>query len=305
MAATMAKRLGGVFAPVVTTYDRAGAVETGAFRANIRAHLAAGLDGVVLCGSTGENPLVDDAERRTLLEAARAEVPRDKWLIMATGAESTRQAIARTADAARLGADAALVVSPHYYTPSMTPEVLRAHFTAVADAARIPVLLYNIPKYVHFSLAPALVGELARHPNILGMKDSSGDLGLLGQYVASQGDAFTVLTGAGHLLHEGLRLGARGGIVAVSLFTGGMARAVHDAFARGDEAEAARLQSVLLPLGKEIVGLMGVPAIKLALDRVGLVGGPVRGPLLPLDAVGAARVDALLAEAGLGVGAAA
>ena len=297
------RQLAGVFGPAVTTFDDSGALDLAAFRANIRAHIAGGLEGVVLCGSTGENPLVDDAERRALLEAAREELSREHWLIMATGAESTRQAIARTADAARLGADAALVVSPHYYTPNMTPEALRAHFTAVADAATIPILVYNIPKYVHFSIAPALMAELARHPNIHGMKDSSGDLALLAQYLEAQGDAFSVLTGSGQALNEGLALGARGGILAVALFTGGIARALYDAFMRGDHSEAARLQEVLVPLAKEIVGAMGVPGVKGALDRVGLRGGPVRSPLLPLDAASATRLDALLAAAALGVAA--
>ena len=299
----MTKRLAGVFGPTVTTFDAGGALDLPAFRANLRAHLAAGLDGVVLCGSTGENPLVDDAERRALLEAARTELPTDRWLIMATGAESTRQAIARTADAARLGADAALVVSPHYYTPSMTPEALRAHFTAVADAATIPILLYNIPKYVHFSIPPGLIAELALHPNIQGMKDSSGDLALLGQYLASQSDGFTVLTGAGQSLAEGMTLGARGGILAVSLFAGGMARAVYDAFVRGDRDAAARAQAALVPVAREVVGTMGVPGVKAALDRIGLAGGPVRSPLLPLEPASAARLEVLLAEAGLVAGA--
>lgn len=296
----MAKRLTGVFGPLVTTFDGAGAVDLAAFRANIRAHLASGLDGVVLTGSTGEGALVDDAERRALVEAARAEVPADKWLIVATGAESTRQVLARNADAARLGADAALVVSPHYYTPNMTSEALRAHFTAVADTSPLPILLYNIPKYTHFAIAPALVGELARHPNIHGMKDSSGDLALIEQYLASQGDAFTVLTGSGQTLVEAMALGARGGILGVALFTGALAPQLYGAVVRGDRAEAARLQAVLFPMARDIVGGMGVAGVKRALDRVGLSGGPTRSPLLPIDPASAVALDVLLADAGLG-----
>ena len=297
----MAKQLTGVLGPVVTTFDSSGALDVAAFRANIRAHLASGLNGVVLTGSTGEGALVDDAERRELIEAARALVPADKWLIVATGAESTRQVLARNADAQRLGADAALVVSPHYYTPSMTTEALRAHFTAVADGSQLPILLYNIPKYTHFAIAPALVAELARHPNVHGMKDSSGDLALFEQYLASQGDAFSVLTGSGQSLAEALALGARGGILGVALFSGALAPQLFRAFMRGDRAEAARVQSLLVPMAREIVGGMGVPGVKRALERVGLAGGPVRSPLLPLDASSSARLDVLLAEAGMSV----
>lgn len=301
----MTKQLGGVLAPVVTTFDAQGALDLAAFRANVRAHLAAGLNGVVLVGSTGENPLVDDAERRQLVEAARAEVPADKWLIVATGAESTRQVLARNADAARLGADAALVVSPHYYTPNMTPEVLRAHYRTIADAAPLPILVYNIPKYTHFVFPPALIGELATHPNVIGMKDSSGDLALIAQYLVHQSARFTVLTGSGQALAEGMALGARGGILAVSLFAPALALATYAAMVKGDRAAADAAQATLFPMAKEIVGVMGVPAVKVAMDKVGLRGGAPRGPLLPLDAAGVARVEQLLADAGLLAGAAA
>ena len=301
----MTKRLEGVMAPVVTTFTAAGELDLDAFRANVRAHLAAGLNGVVLVGSTGENPLVDDVERRRLVEVARAEVPVDKWLIVATGAESTRQVMSRNADAARLGADAVLVVSPHYYTPSMTTEVLRSHYRAVADTSPLPVLVYNIPKYTHFVFPPELIGELAQHANVIGMKDSSGDLALLTQYLAHQSANFTVITGAGHLLAEGMAAGARGGILAVSLFAPALCLAVYAARRSGNDGAAVQAQATLFPMAKEIVGVMGVPAIKVALDRVGLHGGVPRMPLLPLGADGVARVEALLAEAGLGVGAAA
>lgn len=299
----MTKQLQGVMAPVVTTFTSDGALDLEAFRANVRAHLAAGMDGVVLCGSTGENPLVLDDERRALIEVARSEVPKSKWLIVATGAESTRQVFSRNADAARLGADAALVVSPHYYTPNMTIDVLRAHYTAVADHAPLPILVYNIPKYTHFVFPPALIGDLAGHKNVIGMKDSSGDLELLKQYLVHQSDTFAVMTGSGQALAEGMAAGARGGILAVSLFAPALCRATYDAMKADDTASAAKSQATLFPMAKEIVGVMGVPAVKVAIDRVGLHGGPLRGPLLPLGTDGVARVEALLAEAGLIVGA--
>ena len=295
----MTKRLEGVMAPVVTTFTAAGELDLDAFRANVRAHLAAGLHGVVLCGSTGENPLVDDAERRRLIEVARAEVPVDRWLIVATGAESTRQVLARNADAARLGADAALVVSPHYYTPNMTADVLRSHYRTIADAAPLPLLVYNIPKYTHFVFPSELIGELAQHHNVIGMKDSSGDLELLTTYLVHQSERFTVLTGSGQALAEGMAAGARGGILAVALFAPALALATYAARRSGDLAAAARSQATLFPMAKEIVGVLGVPAIKVALDRVGLHGGAPRAPLRPLDGAGVARVEALLAEAGL------
>jgi 4-hydroxy-2-oxoglutarate aldolase len=298
---TMSIALQGVFAPVVTPFTADGALDVAAFRANVRAHIAAGLSGVVVTGSTGEAALVDDAERRTLLEAARADVPADKLLIAATGAESTRKVIERNADAARIGADAVMVVAPHYYTSAMTHEALRAHYLAVADASAVPVLLYNIPKYTHFALPPALIAELSEHPRIHGMKDSSGDLALIAEYLRSQDDAFTVLTGSGQTLAEAMALGAHGGILGVSLFAPELSLATYEAASRGARDEAAVLQARLFPLAKEIVGTMGVPGVKAALTHVGLRGGVPRLPLLPAPPADVARIAELISASGAGV----
>ena len=295
--------LRGVFAPVVTPFTPDGALDVNGFRANVRAHIAAGLAGVVVTGSTGEAALVDDAERRTLLEGARADVPPGKLLIAATGAESTRKVIERNADAARIGADAVMVVAPHYYTAAMTHAALRAHYMAIADASTVPVLLYNIPKYTHFALPPALIAELAEHPRIHGIKDSSGDLALIAEYLKSQDDDFTVLTGSGQTLAEAMALGARGGILGVSLFAPALSLATYAAAHRGVRAGAASLQARLFPLAKEIVGTMGVPGVKAALSQVGLVGGSPRLPLLPASAAEVARIAELLAASAAAVAA--
>ena len=295
--------LRGIFGPVVTPFVSDGALDLAGFRANVRAHIAAGLSGVVVTGSTGEGALVDDAERRLLLEAARAELPAGKLLIAGTGAESTRKVIERNADAARIGADAVLVVAPHYYTTAMTHAALRAHYLAVAEASWVPVLLYNIPKYTHFPLPPALIAELSAHPRILGMKDSSGDLTLIAEYLRSQHDDFTVLTGSGQTLAEAMALGARGGILGVSLFAPELSLATFAAARRGARDEAASLQARLAPVAREIVGTMGVPGVKAALDQVGLVGGAPRLPLLPAPAADVTRIATLLAEIGAGVAA--
>ena len=198
-----------------------------------------------------------------------------------------------------MGADATLIVAPHYYSNAMSDAALRAHYLRVADESPLPVVLYNIPKYMHFRLAPELVADLARHPNIIGIKDSSGDLALLGAYLASQDDGFTVLTGSGGQLHPGLVAGARGGILAVALFAGAQCVRVWDACRSGDFGAAARWQALVKPVATAVVSELGVPGVKAALDAVGLSGGPVRQPLLDLDAAARARVRALLGESGL------
>jgi len=290
--------LRGVIAPVVTTFgDRNEAVDLDAFATNIRAYAAAGLSGIVVCGSTGEAALLDEGERRSLIEHTRREVPSDMLVIAGTGAESTRQCIERCRVASDHGAHAVLVVAPHYYGSAMTPAALEAHYRRVADESPLPVLLYNIPKYMHFALEPELVARLARHENIVGMKDSAGDLTRLGGYMQSQRDDFIVLTGHGGTFHQALGLGARGGILAISLFAAELTLEIYERFTAGDRDASEEAQRSAAPLASEIVGRMGVAGVKAAMDRVGLSGGRVRAPLLPLGIEDEARVDALLRDA--------
>lgn len=289
--------LNGILAPVVTPFGDSGDVDLQSFARNIRAHLAAGCCGIVVTGSTGEAALLDDAERNALVESARREVGSDRTLLVGTGAESTRAVIARTTAAAERGADGVLVVAPHYYSDAMTPEALREHYERVADASPIPVLLYTIPKYMHFPLSPEVVAELAVHENIIGMKDSSGDAALFARYLESQSESFRVLTGSGVLFAEALVMGAYGGILAVSLFAPARSFDVWQAHQRGDSHILPRAQEALTPLAKRIVGGMGVAGVKAAMDRVGLAGGAPRPPLRPLAAPARALLEELLRAA--------
>ena len=298
----MMKPPAGVFAPVVTTFYEAaegGDVDLAAFAANIRAHLAAGMHGIVVTGSTGEAALLDFDERAALVDTAREMVPSDKRLLVGTGAESTRACIKLTRDAASRGADGVLVVAPHYYGAAMTEAALSDHYHAVADASPVPVMLYSIPKYMHFALSPALVSDLARHENVIGIKDSSGNRELFAEYMKAQSAKFSVLTGNAPMFHHALSIGSRGGILAVALFAAALTMDVYDATQRGDSEGAAAAQARVTPLGARIVGEMGVAGVKAAMDRVGLVGGPVRSPLLPLDANQRAALDELLSVAEL------
>jgi 4-hydroxy-2-oxoglutarate aldolase len=289
--------LRGVLGPVVSTFDaRSGDLDVAAFEANVRAHIAAGLHGLVVAGSTGEAVLLDESERDRLIDVARSATPADRLLIAGAGAESTRTAVARAKRAGALGVDAVLVVSPHYYTAAMTSQALLTHFRRVADESPVPVVLYNIPKYVGFTLAPAIVTELAAHPNIVGIKDSSGNADLVTVYVNAQNKGFSVLNGSGSLVHGSLAAGACGAILAVALFAPALSLRVYDATAAGDEAAAIAAQERLTPMASTIVGTMGVAGVKAALDAVGLHGGPVRPPLMPLARTQLAEVRALLSE---------
>ena len=290
----MARRFGGVMGPLVTPFKADESLDIAGFETNVRAHMAAGLEGVLVAGSTGEAALLGDDERRILLDAARRIVPTELTLLAGTGAESSRHCIARCRDAASSGADAVLVVAPHYYTSSMTPAAIKAHFLRVADESPLPVLLYNIPKYTHFRLEPELIAELARHENIRGMKDSAGDMTFFARYVESQSDKFDVMTGHGGTFATALKLGGQGGILAVALFSPELALEVWESSREGRTADADAAQKPLVPQAAEIVARMGVPGVKAAMERIGLVGGSVRLPLLPIAPSDAAMLDELL-----------
>jgi 4-hydroxy-2-oxoglutarate aldolase len=294
------KPLHGVFTPVVSTFDRkTGELDVDAFAANVRAYMAAGIHGVVVAGSTGEAALLDSAERRAFVDAARDEVPRERWLIVGAGAESTRTCLQLARDAATHGADAVLVVAPHYYASAMTTAALLQHYRRVADGSPVPVMLYNIPKYMHFSLTADLVADLAQHENVIGIKDSSGDRELFASYMALQSPAFAVLTGNAPMFRHALAAGSPGGILAVALFAAALSLDVYHMTAAGNSAVAEAAQARLTPLGTRIVGELGVAGVKAAMDRVGLCGGPVRLPLIPLDPDQHATVERLLQTAEL------
>jgi len=287
--------LAGVLAPITTPFDRAtGEVAPVHLRQNVTRLLAAGLDGVVVVGSTGESALLDPDEQRRMVAWVREVLPDRRWLLAGTGSESTRQAVALTRAAAAEGADAVLVRPPAYYSAGLSPATLAEYYRAVADASPIPLLVYNIPKYTHLAIAAGLLHQLTAHPNIVGVKDSSGDAKNLAAYRDVAPD-WSVFVGSGSLLYQALELKCDGGILAVACFAAALAAQVYAAFQAGDRAEAGKLQERLGPLDKEVVGRLGPAGVKAAMDAVGLYGGPVRTPLAPVGAADRERVTKLVA----------
>ena len=288
----------GVFPPVTTPFDPAtGDIAPLAFRQNISRLLAEGVAGIVVCGSTGEAPLLEPEEQRHLVALAREVMTDGGWLIAGTGSESTRQTIALSKAAAAEGADAVLVRPPSYFSGAATPTTLVNHFRAVADASPVPVLIYNIPKYTHLSLAPGLLQQLAGHERIIGVKDSSGDAKNVAAYRAAV-PQWTVLVGGASLLFTALELGCQGGIVGVACFAPALCVQLVREFEQGEggghRAAAEALQECITPLDKEIVGKHGPAGVKAAMDALGLQGGPVRPPLAPLTPADRERVSALV-----------
>jgi 4-hydroxy-2-oxoglutarate aldolase len=288
-----------VFAPIPTPFDaETGEVAPVAVRQLARALLHVGLDGIVVAGSTGEGELLDEAERARLVEWLRDVVPDERWLIAGAGAESTRAAIRLCETAAAQGADAALVRPPSYYGAVLTPAALACHYAAVADASPIPLIIYNIPRFAHLALSDAVLRAVADHERIVGFKDSSGDLRVFSAF-REAAPRLTALMGSGQLFYPALEMGAAGGILAMACFAAEPCVALYRAFRAGDKPAAGALQERLTPLAKEIVGGLGPAGIKFATEVVGLSCGPVRGPLVGLDARAEARVRDLLQSAGL------
>jgi 4-hydroxy-2-oxoglutarate aldolase len=277
--------LSGAFIPAATPFDPGtGELDVEAFGANLARWLQAPVRGIVIGGSTGEAVLLDREERAALLDRAREEVPEGRLLIAGTGAESTRETLRLTRDAAERGVDAVLVQPPAYYKGQMTPEVLRDHYRAVADAAPVPVILYQVPlRFSTVELATGLVAELSAHENVVGIKDSRGDLEVLGGLVTSVREGFQVLVGSGANFYASLEVGAVGGILGVANLLPAEAASIQEAFAQGRGAEAGRSQEVVGPVHNRVVARLGVPGVKAGLDLLGLHGGPPRPPLRPLD----------------------
>jgi len=289
------QRPSGVLAPITTPFDPAsGDVTAVQLRRNVASLMAAGLDGLVVAGSTGEAAALDPEEHSLLIDVARDALPDGRWLLAGTGAESTRQAVTLTRAAARAGADAVLVRPPAYFAAGTTPATLADYFRAVADASPVPVLIYNIPKYTHLPLAAGLLRQLASHDNIVGVKDSSGDAKNLAAY-RDAAPGWSVLAGSGSLLYTALEMGCDGGVLAVACFAAALCAEVYAAFRRGDRERAGGAQQRLAPLDKEIVGKFGPAGVKAAMDAVGLYGGPCRAPLAPVPSPERERLARLLA----------
>lgn len=293
--------LGGVLVPAATPFDAAtGDADVAALAENVGKWADAGVRGFVIGGSTGEAVLLDEDERCAAWDVCRRTAP-GKLLVGGTGAESLRATLRLSKKAADLGCDAVLVQPPAFYKGAMTPEVLRDHYEAVADASRAPVVVYQVPTRLStLDLPSGLVAELSKHENIAGIKDSRGKLELVGELAASAAPGFQVIVGSGSLLYAALEVGAAGGILGVANVAPRECVRIYERFRAGDSAGAGAAQEIVAPLHDGIVGGMGVPGVKRALDLLGYRGGAPRPPLRPLPEKRRGELAALLAAAGLG-----
>ena len=301
MAHEESVNLAGTFLPVTTPFDPVtGDVDYVAFGNNLRMWFGSPIRGILIGGSTGESVFLDERERSKLIEEARSVIPDEALVIAGTGSEATRHTIQLTQQAAAVGADAALVSPPAYFKGAMTKEALTSHYRAVADASPVPVLIYQVPlRLSTIEFSTGLVATLSDHPNIIGIKDSRGEIDLLVELVQQSADGFQVLTGNGSVLYPALGIGAVGGIVAVGLMAADQAANISVAFREGRLEDAERLQGQIAFVNQSIVGGMGVPGIKAALDLLGFSGGVPRPPLAPVSELGIEEVKGILETADL------
>lgn len=290
--------LRGVFPPVPTPFmpDGALGVPLQPFLEHLR---QGGLDGVVALGSNGEANQLSDSERYGWIGALRAALPAPLHLIAGTGAESTRATIERTRAAADQGAEAALVVAPVYYRRDLTCESLSAHYHAVADASSIPVLLYNVPVYMGWDIPDAWIPSLADHPNIVGLKDSSGRAARLPGLRQRLGPGFVLLAGAGERMVDAIEAGADGAIASLANVAPAACSTIRKEMMAGHPQAARTMQRQIAPLGEALGKTYGIARLKMALSLQGFDHGAPRLPLAPLGEGEVARLRQLLEDAGL------
>jgi 4-hydroxy-2-oxoglutarate aldolase len=264
---------------MLTPFTENGDVEYNAFVRNIEKWNDEPLGGYLVLGSNSETAYLNEEEKLTLIELTVQTTKEGRMILAGTGMESTRETIRLTNMAAKLGAHAALVLTPNYYLGQMTDTALIQHFTLIADESEIPVLLYNVPKFTHLNLSVETVRELSQHPNIIGMKDSAGNAAQLESFKRAVPENFNLIVGSATILYQALTLGVKAGILAVANCAPKACAQIQELFNEGKQDEAKQLQEKLLPLIKAVTETYGIAGLKYAATLMGYEGGFVRSPL--------------------------
>jgi len=272
--------LHGIFPPITTPFLN-GIVAYGKLASNVARWSKTGLKGFVVLGSNGEYVYLSEEEKIKVVETVVRAAPEDMLIIAGTGCESTQETIRLSNHCGELGVQAALVITPHYYGTRMNDAALIHHFTVVADNSEIPILLYNVPKFTHLNVSAGVVSALSNHPNIIGIKESSGNVNLLGQYINHAGENFNVMVGTAGVLFAGLTIGCVGGILALANVAPENCVKIFNLVKTGNFEEARKLQLKMIAVNNAVTAVYGVPGLKAAMDMRGYFGGEPRLPLLP------------------------
>jgi 4-hydroxy-2-oxoglutarate aldolase len=271
-------KLSGVLPPIATPFQD-GKLAIDKLKKNFQKWNQTGLSGFLVLGSNGEAVFLNEKEKMKMMEVSRQAIPRSKIMMVGTGMESTQETIRFTNQAAKMGGDCALVVTPSYFKGSMKPQILYDHFTSVAESSQIGILLYNVPQFTGINMEAELVAKLSQHPNIIGIKDSSGNIGQLSEIVHLSQKGFVIFVGSAPVFFPALCVGAVGGILAVAQVAPQECVQIQNLFNKGKMDEARALQSRLTPLAKAVTVKYGIGGLKMALDLTGYFGGDPRPPL--------------------------
>lgn len=289
----------GVIPPMITPFTRDGEVDYKAHASNVRRWNEAGLRGYLVLGSNSEAVYLNEQEKLRLIACTRENARPEHLILAGTGMESTRETIHLTKEAARAGAQAALIITPSFYQDQMKDEAQIRHFQAIADASPIPVLMYNVTKYTGINLSPRAVGTLSLHPNIIGMKDSSGSIPQLVQYQKVAAEGFQILAGTAAAWYPALAMGVKGAIMALANCAPEECVRVQQLFNAGQKGEAESLYRRLFPVNQAVTATYGIAGLKYACALRGYQGGFVRSPLPELGQQEKEEVEGILKEAGL------
>jgi 4-hydroxy-2-oxoglutarate aldolase len=286
-------RFAGIYTPLATPFAADGSLDSRALARNVEKYLRSPLTGLVVLGSNGEAPQLEEYEADLAIKSVRDAMPKDRPLLAGAGRESTAATISATERAAKIGVDAVLVRTPAFYKGQMTTAAFVTHYTQVADRSPVPVLLYNVTIYTGVNLLPEAVGILSQHPNIVGIKETNSDMVQFGEYLARAADGFTVLAGSGATYFSALMLGAQGAILAVAGVAPDLCVQIFTAVRDGRIDQARKMNRQLAPLSKLVGATHGVPGLKAALTLLGFEGGLPRPPLQP---VGQQAIDSIRQE---------
>lgn len=288
----------GIMPPVTTPFVR-GEVAYDKLAENIRRWNKTGISGYVVMGSNGESAYLTRDEKLKLVETTRKSLAPGMLLLAGTGSDSIRETVALSNDAADLGADYVLVLTPSFYKGQMNAAAFVRFFTEVADKTEVPLVIYNVPKFTGVDIQADAVSKLALHDNIAGIKNSSENLAETAEMVACATKDFSVLVGTASVLYPGIASGATGGILALANIASEKCVELQRLFKSGRHDEASTLQKKLISVNRAVTSQYGVPGLKAAMDMLGYFGGEPRSPLAPLGEKERDDLKMILKTAGL------
>ena len=276
-------KLEGVIPPVVTPFKSNGEIDFSAYEKNLNKWVENGVNGILAFGSNGETVHLTNEEKVELVKKSSEVLPDDKLLIAGSGGLTPEETIELTNKSAKAGADVALIITPYFYSSNMTEKALIKYYEEVAAKSEIPIMLYNVPKYTGIKIPLEVIAQLSKNENIIGMKDSSGDITYLAQIMEVSAEDFDPLVGTANAFYPALTLGVQGGILALANIAPAECVEVLNLVKDNKLLEARKLYTKLIPTNKAVTAKFGIPGLKAAMDKLDYYGGKPRKPLIPLE----------------------